>query len=380
MCIFLTTSAHPDYPFVLVSNRDEYFRRPTSPAAFDATNPHVLCPHDLASPSHGTWIGVTKTGRLGLLVNYKEGEDDVGSDAKLSRGAIVQDFLNLELDPPLWQDDFYARYADVLPTMGGFSFLFGQLDFHKDTTRICPLQIISNRGAMSEIFLPEPGRSASGGLMTTVATEEPVVHGNKSYIGLLNLLYLSPWPKVLVGENLLTNLVISLVNETWDKDKLIKELFKLLSFNCIKTPAPIDSDDKLLYMDAVTEEMKSSIFIPPLKTKYYHDAKYKDSKYVGDYYGTRTQTVILLSKTGELTYIERTLHEDDTLKGVQEPLDDQASAVQDSKLPFDVTFNFNIFAERAKREEKKPAPEDNLKGDDEIALPTTNSGPVSVSS
>lgn len=29
MCILLTTTSHPDFPLLLLSNRDEYFARPT---------------------------------------------------------------------------------------------------------------------------------------------------------------------------------------------------------------------------------------------------------------------------------------------------------------------------------------------------------------
>lgn len=79
MCIVLTTTNHPDYPFVLLSNRDEFYKRPTMPANFrDIGNDvKLLSPLDLARQEHGTWIGVTTNGKIAVLVNYRE-ENDMG--------------------------------------------------------------------------------------------------------------------------------------------------------------------------------------------------------------------------------------------------------------------------------------------------------------
>ncbi|CUM68146.1 uncharacterized protein PRCAT00005863001 [Priceomyces carsonii] len=74
MCILLLTTRHPDYPLILLSNRDEFFRRPTKPAHFRelASGTKILSPLDLGRPERGTWIGVTTSGRLAVLVNYRE--------------------------------------------------------------------------------------------------------------------------------------------------------------------------------------------------------------------------------------------------------------------------------------------------------------------
>lgn len=248
MCILLTTSAHTEYPFILISNRDEYFKRPTATVRFVTEN--ILSPFDLAKDSHGTWCGVTKTGRIGILVNYRENIiDDSQSYLTLSRGAIVNDFLTSDLDPEVWQRDFFAKHKDTVAKVGGFSFLFGALKIDEDTGKIAPLRIISNRGATSEIFLPkEPvststanitspsSRRSSTGVKSSTNSRRSSTHStatkiiinsdsvsdnsneptaplqyreNKSYIGLSNSLFLEPWPKVLIGENLLNNLSIN---------------------------------------------------------------------------------------------------------------------------------------------------------------------------
>lgn len=74
MCITIATTNHPEYPFILLSNRDEFFRRPTKPAEFRqiSNNTKVLAPLDLARPEHGTWIGVTTSGKIAVLVNYRD--------------------------------------------------------------------------------------------------------------------------------------------------------------------------------------------------------------------------------------------------------------------------------------------------------------------
>lgn len=76
MCIAIATTNHPEYPFILLSNRDEFFKRPTMPAHFrDVGNGvKLLSPLDLARQEHGTWIGVTTNGKIAVLVNYREND------------------------------------------------------------------------------------------------------------------------------------------------------------------------------------------------------------------------------------------------------------------------------------------------------------------
>lgn len=70
MCIiFLALQQHPKYPVILLSNRDEYFARPTVPAHYDADNPQVLAGRDLQKG--GTWLGVTTDGRIAAITNYR---------------------------------------------------------------------------------------------------------------------------------------------------------------------------------------------------------------------------------------------------------------------------------------------------------------------
>ena len=77
MCIVILTTEHPEYPLVLLLNRDEFFKRPTERAKFRLVREGVkiLLPLDLARPEHGTWLGVSTDATLAVLINYSEKAD-----------------------------------------------------------------------------------------------------------------------------------------------------------------------------------------------------------------------------------------------------------------------------------------------------------------
>ncbi|MFH1952363.1 MAG: NRDE family protein [Pseudomonadota bacterium] len=71
MCLLLLAiQSHPVYKLVIVANRDEYYERPTAPAAFWDDMPHILAGRDMRAG--GTWFGVTKKGRIAAVTNYRD--------------------------------------------------------------------------------------------------------------------------------------------------------------------------------------------------------------------------------------------------------------------------------------------------------------------
>lgn len=90
MClILLAWHSHPDFPLVVAANRDEFFARPTAPAAFWPEASSVLAGRDLEAG--GSWMGVTRDLRFAALTNYRSPHDHQAS--RPSRGRLVADFL-----------------------------------------------------------------------------------------------------------------------------------------------------------------------------------------------------------------------------------------------------------------------------------------------
>ena len=118
MClILLAWQTHPDYPLVVAANRDEFFVRPSAPAAFWTEAPDILAGRDLQAG--GTWLGVTRGRRFAALTNFRDGGKQ-GSDAP-SRGALVADFLAGECDPEAYLEVLSKRGADY----NGFNLFVG---------------------------------------------------------------------------------------------------------------------------------------------------------------------------------------------------------------------------------------------------------------
>jgi uncharacterized protein with NRDE domain len=94
------------FPLVLCVNRDEFFSRPTARLSWwkpEGAGPEILGGRDL--DVGGTWLGLTKAGRLGLVTNIRS-RTPPEPDAP-SRGEIVTRWLFEQ--PPV--DRFWTRIA-----------------------------------------------------------------------------------------------------------------------------------------------------------------------------------------------------------------------------------------------------------------------------
>jgi uncharacterized protein with NRDE domain len=90
MCLILTAlDSHPDYSLIVAANRDEFYDRPTSVAAFWADHPRILGGRDLKAG--GTWLGFDRGGRFAAVTNFRQGERE--PPAPRSRGLLVSDYL-----------------------------------------------------------------------------------------------------------------------------------------------------------------------------------------------------------------------------------------------------------------------------------------------
>lgn len=105
-------------PLCLISNRDEFYQRPTQALAAWEHSP-VIAGRDLASG--GTWMGVTKTGRWAVLTNYRDGNDQ--KTYPTSRGHIIADFLESEMTPIRFSQALATRQCEY----AGFNLIVGDL-------------------------------------------------------------------------------------------------------------------------------------------------------------------------------------------------------------------------------------------------------------
>ena len=97
---------------VLISNRDEFFDRPTDPAR-QWPGTQIWAGQD--QRAGGTWLGVTSTGRLAAITNYRS--TDTARENAASRGHLVAQFLSSDLS----SQAFLEGLADTFGTYNPFN-------------------------------------------------------------------------------------------------------------------------------------------------------------------------------------------------------------------------------------------------------------------
>ncbi|MFQ5995205.1 MAG: NRDE family protein [Acidiferrobacterales bacterium] len=210
MCVLLLAlKQHPNYPLIAAANRDEFYHRPTSPAAFWADAPNVLAGRDLQQG--GTWLGITRDARFAALTNFRS-EGPNNADAP-SRGHLIGDFLVGNDTPQRYVD----RLAERADEYNGFSLVVGQGE---------SWYFYSNRE--NEVRALGPG-----------------------VYGLSNYLLDTPWPKVIQGKEAVKRLLSD------NGSLLAQDLFAILADRAV-------ADDSALPNTGVSlehERLFSSLFV-----------------------------------------------------------------------------------------------------------------------
>ncbi len=166
MCLLLlAVRSHPVYKLAIAANRDEFYERPTAPAAFWEDAPDILGGRDLRAG--GTWFGITRKGRMAAITNYRD-PASLKPHAP-SRGELVSGFLVGEEDP----ESYLARLALKAGDYNGFNLIVGESD---------RLYWYSNRG-------------------------DGVRHLMPGIYGVSNHILDTPWPKVSRGKTALENIL-----------------------------------------------------------------------------------------------------------------------------------------------------------------------------
>ena len=121
MCLIaIATRIHPRYPLIIAANRDEFYHRPTSPLAFWKDHPNILAGRDLEQ--NGTWLGITKTGRIAAITNFRN-PASMDSQAP-SRGLLVSNFLASDPRP----EDYLKTIKNSGKTYNGFNLVVGDMN------------------------------------------------------------------------------------------------------------------------------------------------------------------------------------------------------------------------------------------------------------
>lgn len=174
MCLILTSwQSHPEYPLVVLANRDEFYERATDQMHWWDKHPHILAGRDRADVKGqaGTWMGLTKTGRFAAITNIRA-PSEKNTDA-LTRGEITAKFL-CSADTP---KAFVETNAHTFNRYNGFNLLATDLT-HKEPSLIW----LSNRVLMGKNLRPRK-----------VMNPQRL---NPGIYGLSNGMLDSPWPKV----------------------------------------------------------------------------------------------------------------------------------------------------------------------------------------
>ncbi|HJV82726.1 NRDE family protein [Noviherbaspirillum sp.] len=110
----------PGMPLVAAGNRDEFYDRPASPAAWWNDHPHVYAGRDLRGG--GTWLGVTRDGRFAAITNIRAPSEK--RDDAPTRGALVADYLAGDMSP----EEYLDTISHGAHRFNGFNLLLADQD------------------------------------------------------------------------------------------------------------------------------------------------------------------------------------------------------------------------------------------------------------
>lgn len=122
MCLItLALGVHPNYPLILVANREETYTRPTIGLHFWMDHPDLLAGRDLKAG--GTWLGLTRSGKIAGLTNHVFQNIDVGNDLH-SRGELLTQYLNGDMAIT----DFTAKITETRHLYDGYRLIYGDIN------------------------------------------------------------------------------------------------------------------------------------------------------------------------------------------------------------------------------------------------------------
>ena len=140
----------PGVTLAVAANRDEFLERPTARAAFWADAPLVFAGRDLTAG--GTWLGITRTGRIAFLTNHRDPRSHV--EGAPSRGSLVAEFLTGKETPA----EFLGRKEREAGLFNGFHLVLGDLSelWYFTNTGGCPQRLAPGIHGLSNGPVDDP--------------------------------------------------------------------------------------------------------------------------------------------------------------------------------------------------------------------------------
>ncbi|MFB2539740.1 MULTISPECIES: NRDE family protein [unclassified Acinetobacter] len=116
MCIVaISWQVMDELPLLLLSNRDEFYARPTQALHYWAED-DIFAGKDLQQS--GTWLGTTKNGRWAVITNFREIDK---KDYPTSRGDLVKNYLTSSLSPM----QYAKQLQSIQQNYAGFNLIIG---------------------------------------------------------------------------------------------------------------------------------------------------------------------------------------------------------------------------------------------------------------
>lgn len=121
MCLILfALHQHPDYPLVVIANRDEYYARPARAAHWWSDRPGIFAGRDLQA--RGTWLGVNKNGCFAAVTNVRESGGMTPGEK--SRGELPTLYLDGGEAPQTYLENLQNNAVSY----SGYNLLLGNKD------------------------------------------------------------------------------------------------------------------------------------------------------------------------------------------------------------------------------------------------------------
>jgi len=209
--IFFSIQQHPTYKLIVAGNRDEFYNRKTAAANYWSDYPQVLGGRDLEAM--GTWLGMTKSGKLSMLTNYRDPQNI--NPAAPSRGQLVSDYLLEDVSPK----DYLTNIEKKGKLYNGFNLLAGTPD---------------------EFWYYSNYKDG----VTSIAP---------GFYGISNHLLETPWPKVLRGKEKLKSILTKSKLEADELFNLLYDDARAPQHQLPNTGLPPDREEALSSMFIKTE-------------------------------------------------------------------------------------------------------------------------------